>query len=120
MLFLFAAALSAAPQSKRTVIAAGVLLDGKGGIFRNARIVVQGDKIIAIDNDASPVDYDLGGATLMPGWIDTHVHINWHFDANGKSINSGEKPDEAALATAEDAWTTLQGGFTTVQSVGAP
>jgi imidazolonepropionase-like amidohydrolase len=48
-----------------------------------------------------------------------HVHINWHFDANGKSVNAGEKPEEAALATAEDAWITLQGGFTTVQSVGA-
>jgi imidazolonepropionase-like amidohydrolase len=80
---------------------------------------VQGSKIVAIDSAASPVDYDLRGATLMPGWIDTHVHINWHFDAHHKSISGGEKPDEAALATADDAWATLMGGFTTVQSVGA-
>jgi imidazolonepropionase-like amidohydrolase len=55
----------------------------------------------------------------MPGWIDTHVHINWHMDANHKSVSGGDKPEDAALYTDGDAWITLQGGFTTVQSVGA-
>jgi imidazolonepropionase-like amidohydrolase len=106
-------------QGSRLVIAASTVLDGHGGVLHDTRVVVQGSKIVAIDSAASPVDYDLRGATLMPGWIDTHVHINWHFDANHKSISGGEKPDEAALATADDAWATLMGGFTTVQSVGA-
>jgi imidazolonepropionase-like amidohydrolase len=116
---LVVAAASPSMQSRRTVIAVGTLLDGRGQIIRNTRIVVQGNRIAAIDATASPVDYDLGPMTIMPGWIDTHVHINWHFDANGKSVSGGESPDEAALATAEDAWVTLQAGFTTVQSVGA-
>src|SRR5262249_18849846 len=90
-----------------------------GQVVGDTRVVVDGTRISAIDRTAGPVDYDLRGATLMPGWIDTHVHINWHFDANGKSVNSGEPPDEAALATAADAWATVRGGFTTVQSVGA-
>jgi imidazolonepropionase-like amidohydrolase len=106
-------------QGSRLVIAASTVLDGHGGVLHDTRVVVQGSKIVAIDSAASPVDYDLRGATLMPGWIDTHVHINWHFDAHHKSISGGEKPDEAALATADDAWATLMGGFTTVQSVGA-
>jgi len=106
-------------QETRVVIAVGTLIDGRGQVVRDTRVVVEGSRIGAIDRTAGPVDYDLGGATLMPGWIDTHVHINWHFDANGKSVNSGEPPDEAALATADDAWVTLRGGFTTVQSVGA-
>src|SRR3954451_2312856 len=104
---------------RRTVIAVGTLIDGRGAITRDTRIVVQDGRIAAIDATASPVDYDLGRATLMPGWIDTHVHINWHFDANGKSVSGGEPPADAALATAADAWVTLQGGFTTVQSLGA-
>jgi imidazolonepropionase-like amidohydrolase len=112
-------AAPASMQNGRTVIAVGSLLDGRGHIIRNTRIVVEGSRIAAIDAAAAPVDYDLGQMTIMPGWIDTHVHINWHFDANGKSVSGGERPDEAALATAEDAWITLQGGFTTVQSVGA-
>jgi imidazolonepropionase-like amidohydrolase len=116
---LVCAAASPSMQSGRTVIAVGTLLDGRGHITRNTRIVVQGNRIAAIDATAAPVDYDLGQMTIMPGWIDTHVHINWHFDVNGKSVSGGESPDQAALATAEDAWITLQGGFTTVQSVGA-
>jgi imidazolonepropionase-like amidohydrolase len=110
-------AQSAPPR--RIVIAVGTLLDGTGKTLRNTRVVIEGSKIVAIDPKASPVAYDLGSATLMPGWIDTHVHINWHFDANHKSVSGGDKPDAAALYTAEDAWMTFQGGFTTVQSVGA-
>src|SRR5580693_5358528 len=41
-------------------------------------------------------------------------------DANHKSVSGGVKPEEMALYTAADAWLTLQGGFTTVQSVGSP
>jgi imidazolonepropionase-like amidohydrolase len=106
-------------QGARIVIAASTVIDGRGAVLRDTHIVVDGGRIVAIDPKASPVDYDLRGLTLMPGWIDTHVHINWHFDANHKSVSGGEKPDEAALATADDAWATLMGGFTTVQSVGA-
>jgi imidazolonepropionase-like amidohydrolase len=55
----------------------------------------------------------------MPGWIDTHVHLNWHFDDRRTSVSGGDPPEQAALFTAEDGWVTLRGGFTTVQSVGA-
>src|SRR3954468_9267685 len=117
---VFGCGLTAATQApRRTVIAVGTLLDGTGRLVRNTRIVVQGETIAAIDANAGPVDYDLTAMTMTPGWIDTHVHINWHFDASGKSVNAGEPPDQAALATAADAWATLQAGFTTVQSVGA-
>jgi imidazolonepropionase-like amidohydrolase len=65
-------------------------------------------------------DYDLRGLTLMPGWIDTHVHLDWHFDRAHKLADRREEPPaERALYTAENAWLTLMGGFTTVQSVGA-
>jgi hypothetical protein len=36
------------------MIAVGTLLDGKGGLVRNTRIVVQGDKITGVDASASP------------------------------------------------------------------
>jgi len=114
-----AAPMLAPARSTRIVIAAGTVLDGKGGVLRNTRVVVQDGKIAAIDPAASPVDVDLSNRTLMPGWIDTHVHLNWHFSDQHVSVSGGEPPEQAALFTAEDAWMTLQGGFTTVQSVGA-
>jgi imidazolonepropionase-like amidohydrolase len=67
-------------RPKRIVIAVSTLLDGKGQVLKNTRIVIEGSKIFRIDPKAGPVDYDLRGLTVMPGWIDAHVHITWSFD----------------------------------------
>src|ERR1041384_222110 len=72
--------------ASRIVIAASTVLDGKGHVLRNTRIVVEGNKIVAIDPKAAPVTYDLRGLTVLPGWIDAHVHITWSFDKNGKNV----------------------------------
>jgi len=114
---IVATLVSQAPA--RTVIAIGTALDGKGGTLRNTRLVIEDGRIAAIDPNAAPIDVDLRNRVVMPGWIDTHVHLNWHFDDKHVSVSSGEPPEQAALFTAEDAWMTLQGGFTTVQSLGA-
>ena len=45
---------SQSPPSKRIVIAASTVLDGKGHILHNTRIVIEGSKITAIDPKASP------------------------------------------------------------------
>lgn len=107
-------------RSKRIVIAASRVLDGKGRVLRDTRIVIEGSKIIAIDPKAGPVDYDLRGFTVLPGWIDAHVHITWSFGKDGKNAGGGDTTQEAAYAAASNAWMTLMAGFTTVQSVGSP
>src|SRR4030095_2447681 len=66
-------------QDKRTVIAASTVLDGKGHVIYNTRIVIEGSKIVVIDPKAGPVDYDLRGLTVLPGWIDAHDHVTWSF-----------------------------------------
>jgi len=109
-----------AAHSKRIVIAASSALDGKGRVLRNTRIVIEGTKIVALDPKAGPADYDLRGLTVLPGWIDAHVHITWIFGKDGKNVGGGETTQDAAYRTASNAWLTLMGGFTTVQSVGSP
>jgi imidazolonepropionase-like amidohydrolase len=107
---------------KRIVIAASVMLDGKGRVLRNVRIVIEGSKIVALDTKdqkPGPVDYDLRGLTVLPGWIDAHVHITWSFGADGKNANEGAATPEAAYRAASNAWVTLMAGFTTVQNVGS-
>jgi imidazolonepropionase-like amidohydrolase len=108
-----------APKT-RVVIAAGVLFDGRGHVLRNTRVVVEGSKVVRIDPKAGPVDYDLRGLTVMPGWIDAHVHLTWSFGKDGKNAGAGETTQEAAYRAASNAWLTLMAGFTTVQSVGSP
>ena len=120
-LLLFANTLGAA----QVVVRAPRVIDGRGHLLENAAVVVDGSKIVAIDTHPKHVDIDLPGATLMPGGIDTHVHMTWHFDADGRS-HSGEETDrketpaETILFAAENAYKTLMGGVTTVQSLGAP
>jgi len=105
---------------KRIVIRADTILDGKGNTLKNTRIVVEGDKIVAIDPKAGPIDYDLRGLTVLPGWIDAHAHITWSFGKDGKNVGPGETTPEAAYRSAANAWATLMAGFTTIQSVGSP
>ena len=105
---------------KRVVIAANTILDGKGHVLRNTRIVVEGSKIVAIDPKAGPVDYDLRGLTVMPGWIDAHVHLTWIFGKDGKNAGQGGTTPAAIYSAASNAYVTLMAGFTTVQSIGSP
>jgi imidazolonepropionase-like amidohydrolase len=114
------AVLAQTPTTKRIIIAASTVLDGKGGVLKNTRIVIQGSRIVAIDPKAGPVDYDLRGMTVLPGWIDAHAHITWSFGNDGKNAGAGETSQEAAYRSATNAWLTLMAGFTTVQSLGSP
>ncbi len=114
-LFLIACAMF----GQRLVIQTSTILDGKGGTVRNAQIVVDGTKIVSVGPGRAAADYDLRGLTVMPGWIDTHIHLNWHMDEHNKSVGGTRNQADDALYSAGDAWMTLQGGFTTVQSVGA-
>jgi len=120
--------VSAIPASAQTqaasqpiVIAASAAFDGKGHVLHDVRIVIEGSKIVAISpNRKGPVDYDLRGLTVLPGWIDAHVHITWIFGKDGKNAGTEGTTQEDAYQAASNAWVTLMAGFTTVQSVGAP
>jgi imidazolonepropionase-like amidohydrolase len=113
-------ALCAATLGAQTiVIQTSTLLDGRGGVLKDRQIAIEGSKIVKVAAGTAKATYDLRGLTVMPGWIDTHIHLNWHLDANGKSVSGGGKPEDMALETAADAYITLNGGFTTVQSVGS-
>jgi imidazolonepropionase-like amidohydrolase len=106
-------------QQQVITIRAARVIDGKGQLLKNAVVEVVGSKIAKVEPREGPVTYDLGPATLMPGLIDVHVHIGYHFGKNGRAENQGETDAERALYAAENAWVTLMNGFTTVQSVGA-
>ena len=92
-------------------------LDGRGGQLRGARIGVARGRITSLVAQAGAT-IDLRGYTVLPGWIDTHVHLDSHFDRAGRIATDAESPAEAALGMAGAAWATLMGGFTTVQTVG--
>ncbi len=117
---LGATSLPAQQPGAPVTIRAARVFDGRGAVQRNVVVTVRGPEIERVAPASGVVSYDLGSMTLLPGFIDTHVHIGWHFDANGRWIGGGEAADQAALYGAENAYVTLMAGFTTIQRVGAP
>ncbi|MGH9253401.1 MAG: amidohydrolase family protein, partial [Vicinamibacterales bacterium] len=113
---------AAAAQERPIVIRAGTLIDGRGNVLRNAAVVVEGRRIARVETQpaTAAATYDLSRLTLLPGLIDTHVHLVAHFGRDGRASNEGESEAERALHAMENAYTTLMAGFTTVQSIGAP
>lgn len=120
--FLLIAALGIAgfqPTEPPLSIRARQIIDGTGKTITNGVVVVRNGKIGSVGQSQDPVTIDLGGLTLLPGFIDTHVHIGWHFDDKDRYHSGPEPAEQATLYTAENAYVTLMAGFTTVQSVGA-
>jgi len=118
--FLLAASATISSQTAPAVrIHAATVLDGTGRTLRNATIVVQGSKITSIETgNAGGAAYDLGTLTVIPGMIDVHSHLGWHFDKDGRyAARPGDAADEI-LYSAENAYVTLMAGFTTIQSPG--
>jgi imidazolonepropionase-like amidohydrolase len=102
-------------------VRAARVLDGTGQVLTNATIVVRDSKIAAIEPaSAAPADVDLRESTLLPGLIDVHVHIGWHFGPSGRFEFRAPTAAEDVLYAAENAYATLMAGVTTVQSPGQP
>ncbi|PYQ20177.1 MAG: amidohydrolase [Acidobacteria bacterium] len=108
---------------------AAILLDGRGGRLEDARVVVEGARIVSVEAGAArfvPAGgsrlYDLAGLTLLPGLIDVHAHPAWYFNRSGRlhTPQDGDTPAQGALAEAGNLYATLRAGFTTLQSPGAP
>src|SRR5579863_10256243 len=81
-LLFFLAGLALA-RDTAIVLRTSTLIDGKGNVLKNQYIVVNGSRIASIGGGppgGAAVNYDLREQTVMPGWIDTHVHLDWHFD----------------------------------------
>ncbi len=66
----------------RTLIKGRKLIDGKGGSIDNGAVLVEDDRIIgagaqddfSVADDATTV-IDAGDKTVMPGLIDSHIHL---------------------------------------------
>ena len=98
-----------APHDQVVAIRAGKLFDAKSGnLLDNQVIVIRGDRIaevgagLSIPNNATVID--LSAATVLPGMIDAHVHVN----------TGGLTMAQRTLRALANAQIDLAAGFTTV------
>lgn len=135
VLALCAASSTAAAQhyptrgSSTVVLRAARIVDGTGAApIRDGVVVVTDDRIVAV-GAASAVrvpagarQMNLGDVTLMPGFIDLHVHLIGREveDAGAQNSATRDYPGFLAALGTEHARLTLMAGFTTARMVGAP
>jgi imidazolonepropionase-like amidohydrolase len=106
------------PAAKEVALRCGRLIDANGNVASGAVVIIRGDRIVEVGRGlkippASEV-IDLSHATVLPGLIDAHTHMTYHYDPA-----QGEKPDTTLRYAAENARRTLEAGFTTVRNLGA-
>ena len=110
-------------RGRLTALRAAWLFDGTGSaLIPDPLVVIDGGTIVAVGSGAPAPDgadvVDLGGAALLPGLVDTHVHLA--FDASADPIGAlAARSDEEALAAMIRAGqAALRGGVTTVRDLG--
>ena len=117
---LLASAPAAAAQ-QTTVLRAARLLDvAAGRVVENAVIVIEDERIVAVNPASVPEDaetLDLGDVTLLPGLLDTHVHLTGDLDRDSFTRSIRQGAPDAALRGARNARRTLLAGFTTVRDI---
>ena len=125
--FVPLAAQTPAPPTTTAIRAARMITIASPAIVENAVVVVTGDKIVAAGRASSvtiPAGakvIDLGDVTLLPGFIDSHVHIAGRTLGDPMNDLAGVKdmPSYAAILGVGNAQRTLMAGFTSIRVLGA-
>src|SRR5436309_9733581 len=99
-----------APADQVVAIRAARLFDSRSGkMLANPVIIVRGERIAEVGAGlpvpAGAAVIDLGAATVLPGMIDGHVHLN---------LNAPNPPAKRTLIALANAQVDLDAGFTTV------
>lgn len=124
LILLVALALSSTLTAQNYYIHAGRLIDTQNGkLVPNKTIVVSDGLITSVeDGFASPTEsfqlIDLSSKTVLPGFIDMHVHIESETNPNQYLKEFTDNTADVAFESVGFAKTTLMAGFTTVRDLG--
>lgn len=110
-------------QADLTYLHCGRILDGTGGELTEQTIVVEGKNILRIEAGYSGAPagakvVDLKRSTVMPGFIDLHVHVESELNPRAYSERYTMNPSDVALRATTYMRRTLDAGFTTVRDLG--
>lgn len=101
----------------------GPVFVGDGRVFEQATVLVEGEKIVKVaeGNVNLPKDAQkipLEGKMLLPGFIDSHVHMCFDCSPDPMASAASESPTMTTLKAANSARQTLLAGITTIRDMG--
>jgi imidazolonepropionase-like amidohydrolase len=123
-LLLLISVLSTSVLAQKTIVHCGNLIDGKSNdVQPQMTIVVEGNKITAVQKGfTKPAGddklIDLSQKTVMPGWIDMHVHLEGETNKDQSLQRFTLNDADIAFRSTVFAKKTLMAGFTTVRDLG--
>lgn len=124
-LLLSTSAVAGEVNEKITLIHAGHVLAVPGQqMLTQQTIKISGGEIVSVtsgyttDNNAHIID--LKDKFILPGLIDSHVHLSMEFNPNIRLDRVTKRPGDIAYGALANARKTLMAGFTAVQDVGGP
>ena len=114
---------TATERGRLTALRAAWLFDGTGSaLIPDPLVVIDGGTIVAVGSGAPAPDgadvVDLGGAALLPGLIDTHVHLAFDASADPVAALAARSDEETIEAMIRAGQAALRGGVTTVRDLG--
>lgn len=124
ILLFFGALIPFEASAQKTYIQTGLLIDGVSDEpQRNVTVVISGNRIESIERGfqaGSQGDevIDLRNSTLMPGWIDLHVHLENETGPTRYLDVFRDNDADIAFKSSVYAKKTLMAGFTTVRDLG--
>lgn len=122
--FLLLCLLVDQATAQRTQLWCGTLIDGISAAPRKeVTIIIEKNRITGIENGyrkagSGDRTIDLRTQTVMPGWIDMHVHLETETNPNQYLQKFTQNPADIAFLSVKLADTTLMTGFTTVRDLG--
>ena len=122
--YLFALIIMSNIAYGDTLIHAGKMIDGISvAIIENVTLRIKESKIQKIeagfiDPDPNDTLIDLRDQTVLPGLIDTHVHLTGEYNENSRLKRFISNEADYALDSALFAKKTLEAGFTVVRNLG--
>jgi imidazolonepropionase-like amidohydrolase len=109
------------PNGRKTILRSARMLDVDAGrLIAPASVLVEGERITAVDVTSRPRDaeiVDLGDVTLLPGLMDMELNLLMGGPA-GPMSSVQDDPAVKTLRAVVNARTTLLAGFTTVRNLG--
>lgn len=110
-------------QSTKTYLHCGRVIDGTGAQLTEQTIVVADGKIVQVaagylGADAGAKTVDLKASTVLPGFIDLHVHVESELNPKAYIEEFTLDPADVALRATTYMRKTLDAGFTTVRDLG--